>query len=323
MIKSKKVLRYLLALIITVSILYVLLQHVSIDEIVNVILRIPIRYLILGFLIYTTNIVFRVFRFMVLLDGRLGLVELFQIVNISTLANNIFPLRTGELSYIYLVKKTGNVRLSQTIASLIIARLFDFIAICLIFLFCVLLMRDIPQLFLSVLYIVGLFVFLFLCVLALFFVYKKILIKALWRVIEKAGLSRFKYINLFMSKLEELLHAFSVIKTSKIVLVLFFSIMSFILSCLLGALLLFASGYSFPLLNISLGVIILKLTTILPINGIAGFGSSEGIWTLVFIPMGMDKESAIITGFVIHIVNLVYISILGILAIGRVDLRGG
>jgi len=53
------------------------------------------------------------------------------------------------------------------------------------------------------------------------------------------------------------------------------------------------------------------ISTLLPIQGIGGFGTSEIAWALAFITLGLSKEVAISSGFGIHILIVVYFLILG------------
>jgi len=51
---------------------------------------------------------------------------------------------------------------------------------------------------------------------------------------------------------------------------------------------------------------------LLPVKGIAGFGTQEAGWTVGFLILGFGKHIAILTGFAIHITTLVFTIILGV-----------
>jgi uncharacterized membrane protein YbhN (UPF0104 family) len=55
------------------------------------------------------------------------------------------------------------------------------------------------------------------------------------------------------------------------------------------------------------------LTTILPFQGIGGFGTMEGGWTIGFMLFGMSKDLAIISGFGVHIITIFYFLVLGVI----------
>jgi hypothetical protein len=53
-------------------------------------------------------------------------------------------------------------------------------------------------------------------------------------------------------------------------------------------------------------------STMLPIQGIGGFGTMEGGWALGFIAVGAAEEVAINTGFGFHLIVLLFTITLGI-----------
>ena len=53
-------------------------------------------------------------------------------------------------------------------------------------------------------------------------------------------------------------------------------------------------------------------STVLPIQGIGGFGTMEGGWALGFIAVGVPSEIAVKTGFGFHLIVLLYTISLGI-----------
>ncbi len=71
-------------------------------------------------------------------------------------------------------------------------------------------------------------------------------------------------------------------------------------------------GISLSVPNIIFGAAFVLLLLVLPVHGIAGFGTTETIWTLVYTPLGMTLEDAIISGFGYHIVLLAYTLTLGL-----------
>ncbi len=88
---------------------------------------------------YLGGIFFRAIRFRIILNKKeVRNYDLFTIVAVSNLINNILPARTGELSYIYLLKKLFKVPLKHGTASLVVVRIFDVISISLLLLLSIL-----------------------------------------------------------------------------------------------------------------------------------------------------------------------------------------
>jgi len=71
-------------------------------------------------------------------------------------------------------------------------------------------------------------------------------------------------------------------------------------------------NFQLSIFIVILGGTFILLTTVLPIQGVAGFGTTETIWTLVFVPLGLSVDQAIVSGFCYHIVIILYFAILGI-----------
>jgi uncharacterized membrane protein YbhN (UPF0104 family) len=58
-----------------------------------------------------------------------------------------------------------------------------------------------------------------------------------------------------------------------------------------------------PFWRVFLGVTGAELSATLPIHGIAGFGTYETAWTLGFTHLGLDRETAILSGFATHLLS--------------------
>ncbi len=76
-----------------------------------------------------------------------------------------------------------------------------------------------------------------------------------------------------------------------------------------------AIGIHLNLWAIFTGATFVVFATLLPVQGIAGFGTIEGTWTVVFLLLGVEKELAITSGFGFHIVRLTYATILGVISL--------
>ncbi|MBL7206067.1 MAG: flippase-like domain-containing protein [Candidatus Aenigmarchaeota archaeon] len=295
-------------LILTIAITGVLLLQVSVGDIVSTISGIPAHYVIIGFFIYALSYVFRALRFRVLLRGELGLKDIFPIVCIHNLVNIILPARTGELSYVYLIRKKG-ISSADGIATLITARIFDLIAILLVLLLSVLNLSII---------IPGLTVIIIACILAVFgffiflIYFNRRFVNTVYGIFNRFSLTRFKLMRFLLRKLEETSESLMDIKSKRII---FFN---FIFSIAIW-LLVYASSYILILgMPIELGfwgiVFIsaaITLAYVLPIHSFAGFGTIEAFWTAAAIAIGITMEVAIVSSFTLHIVSLVYFFIIG------------
>jgi uncharacterized membrane protein YbhN (UPF0104 family) len=64
-----------------------------------------------------------------------------------------------------------------------------------------------------------------------------------------------------------------------------------------------------------LGTSIYRIASNLPVYGIGGFGTVEITWSAAFILLGMATQDAVVSGFAVHVIGLVYALVLGGLAL--------
>ncbi|RQD85181.1 MAG: UPF0104 family protein, partial [Methanocalculus sp. MSAO_Arc2] len=145
--------------IITIVLVAILLSQVSVLDVITTILSIHPWYLIAGFFLYTCTYILRTLRIHLLLDGSVRRRDLLPITCIHVMMNNILPARTGELSYVYLLKKLHARTTGEGVATLVVARIFDLIVIILILFGAGLYIRDIPAAISDLLWVVYLLLF--------------------------------------------------------------------------------------------------------------------------------------------------------------------
>lgn len=307
----------LFAGLITIVLVAFLLSHVNIADIASTLANSNPLYLILGFFFYTISYFFRALRFWLLLNSDLKIKDLFNVVCVHNMMNNLLPARTGELSYIYLLNKVHGRSVGEGIATLVIARLFDFTVIAGIFI-CAALMS---QFILSnpkgyIIWFAT--ITLVLCISLLIILLKKDKTNFLTHIErifcynhmdEKTLRSR------ILCKIKETSDAFDAMETSD---PLFYFKIAITSIGLWGSLYGF---YYWIALAMNLDVNFIPavfassfavFTTVLPIQGIGGFGTMEGGWAVGFILVGVPPTDAIASGFGFHIIMLVYTVIFGV-----------
>jgi len=156
-----------IALFLTIILVALLLTQVSSDTIISIISHINPVYLLAGFMLYASSYFFRAWRFHLLLNREVSIKDLFNIVCVHNATNNLLPARTGELSYIYLLKKINNKTVGDGIATLVVSRIFDFIALIILFFFAIVLITDIPKIIMDALWIIAFFGIFLLIVLVI------------------------------------------------------------------------------------------------------------------------------------------------------------
>ena len=159
-------LKILTSIIITIILVSTLLSQIQIADVITTLMSIDPVYLAMGFGLYLLSHFLRAMRFYILFKGDIKLRDLFNIVCIHNMMNNILPARTGELSYIYLLKKYHNKNIGEGVATLLVARVFDIISISLLFGVSALMIKDLPDMVAKVVF----FIVFFLALVILFLI---------------------------------------------------------------------------------------------------------------------------------------------------------
>jgi len=296
----------------TFFLLSLLLTQVNLGEVYIMLSRIQLFWLAAGFLFYFTGYLMRALRFRILLKGKVGEGKLLTIVCVHYLVNNILPARTGELSYIYLVKKLENISVSEGLSTLTIARFFDFMSITFLFIVSAFLVEDVPQIVGDVRY----YVLMAACILFsvfVFFVYRSgTLISLLERVIQRTGLHRFNSVVFIQGKMVETITNLRVLRSRKLIFhSLWSSLLIWSAIYLMTYSVIRGMGLEYSVFLVVLGSTLSVFSNILPIPSLGGFGVYEGAWALAFISLGMERDIAIASGLSVHLVIICYMTFLG------------
>jgi len=230
------------------------------------------------------------------------------------MVNNVLPARTGELSYIFLLKKLHQRKIEEGIATLIVARLFDFIVISIIFFVSVVGVQNLPAVINEVIGIIaGLLGLVVLLLISFLYLGDKFLYIARKFVLRLRLNTR--PMNYVLKKGEEV-GEFLGGKSRGIVLQLFLvSLGLWIASYMVAVVLITGLQLELTVFEILVCTSFLAVTTSLPIQGILGLGTTEGAWSVGFLLFGIAKEVAISASFGLHIIVLGYLLILGVYGI--------
>ncbi|ABN56133.1 conserved hypothetical protein 374 [Methanoculleus marisnigri JR1] len=310
------------AVLITVALLAILLSQVSVADVITTLTSINPLYLVAGYFLYAFSYFFRALRFHVLLNREVGLRDLFQIVCVHNMVNSILPAKTGELSYIYLLKKVHKRSVGEGVATLVMARVFDFIAITVLFFCSILMIEDLPPTVQNGIVIIAIFMIVMIALLIGLLYFGRPFLNTIERVFKYVHLDRRRFGAYLLIKFDEVVGALEEVRVSRNLF--FVGLMSFLIWSLNYAvvyLLLSSMHIALSLQKVILGSTFTLLTSLLPIQGIGGFGTTEGVWTLVFVQLGMPMDIAITSGLVYHILVVIYYVVLGMWGIVAIKHR--
>jgi uncharacterized protein (TIRG00374 family) len=312
-LKRKNIVKIFIILVISVLLVWFLLREITLDDVRSVISNVQPLYIILGFGIYIIIYIFRALRFHFLLNKKIGFKDLFIIVCIHNMINKILPARTGELSYIYLLKRY-NIPLEERIVTLAFARLFDFIFIALFFLLATFFLKDLPMVLVAVFWIIAICFLLLIILLISLLYYGDSFKKAIDKFAIKLRMDRFKTTKRILDVIGDTIMSFKVIKSRKII------VKTGILTALIWIVFFFiyfiltkAFQIELEFFEIIAIVSFMALLPLLPIYAFGGFGTTEITITILLMSFGVVESLAIVASFGIHVIGLLLTIILGLI----------
>src|SRR5258708_22213226 len=134
------------SVLVSIVFLYVGLQGLSLSDVWNQISHANFWWLIPGVAVYFLAVWGRTWRWHFLLRPlkAISLSKLFPIVVIGYMGNNVYPFRAGEVIRAYVLKRNEDVKISASLATIIVERIFDGL-VMLIFVFVALPFANIAQ----------------------------------------------------------------------------------------------------------------------------------------------------------------------------------
>lgn len=251
--------------------------------------------------------------------------DMFLVTFIRNCFDDLLPMRIGSLSYILVLNKRFSFPFETAASTFVVAFVFDFLTLSPFVVLAILAVgfsamgiSTSTLLVFAVIYFLIIFMFLWKIVPVSRFLLKvyQIFLRAI-----KAGQKKKAQIS--VEKLRMTIEQLEEIKSRKIfapmfILSLFIRLGKYIsLYALLLALL---HSHGFGLQNLSfwktiLGITGAEMTSVLPIKGLADFGTWESAWTLAFMLMNFDRNLAILSGIGIHLITSLFEYSLGFLSI--------
>jgi uncharacterized membrane protein YbhN (UPF0104 family) len=126
--KSRRLVSLLLGVVASVVIGSLVVSRLSWKDLSDLWLTARPGYLSLGFATYFLANVLRARRFRALTGDQIATRTMLRTVIIQNILNTFLPLRAGEVSYLYMVHKSGVVKAGDNVGSLLGARVLDLLA---------------------------------------------------------------------------------------------------------------------------------------------------------------------------------------------------
>ncbi len=244
---------------------------------------ISISHLAIAYIMYLLSFIARAIRWKVFLPDE-SIYHLFKVVALHTMSNNIYPARTGELSFIYLLK--AKYPKSLLTSALIWARLSD--------MFCI-----------SVFFILSAFFTITNIHNAMEYITTTVILLLIITIAFTIAINLFQKIEKLKTTIDAIkTHiklAPQIVITSVLIWTIKYTSFYFITKSIFKT-----QSMRINFWQSVFGVSFSELTTVLPIHSIGGIGTFEAGWTGAYVIMGFGKDISINTGVIFHAILLMF-----------------
>ena len=260
--------------------------------------------LFLAFFIYLASYFLRAVRWQFLLGKRFPLFSIFHIVALHTVSNNVFPFRSGELTFPYFCKRFHGIPVSISASTLLSARFADLCTLGPLFLLSLLFLKmPVGRFYMALL--------MAFVLLGLALIFPHVLDLFQW-ILGYTPLST--KIGHHLS--EATVQYKSQWRGKNLMGLLFISLTIWVVK--FGAFyvitlkLLHSLTFHLTYWKVVLGSTASELVAALPLQTFAEFGMFEAGWAGAFMLMGMGSKAAVTLGFSLHITVLLFSLIVGV-----------
>jgi uncharacterized protein (TIRG00374 family) len=309
----KKYINLFLSILITVLILGFLFTKANPFEAIDIVKNARIDYFLYGLAAYILLLIVKALRFKILLH-EVKFTSLLPITFFYNFANNTLPMKLGELSFPYLIKKTAKRNFAHGFSSLIISRIFDFFTILITFVVAIIVSTSLPANYdLKFLMPILVAIILLIIVLIGILIFDNRLLLLFLKWLEKIPVWNSPRLIKFREFVSSLISSFSEFKSKrKILLVFLTSLISLVLAITSTIFFVYSLGYLLPVNILIITICFSMASSVIPISGIAGLGTIEGFWVLILTYLGYNSKDAIILAFSLHLMQIAIGAVLGL-----------
>jgi glycosyltransferase 2 family protein len=310
-IKQRLSLWNILFFLFGLAVLFFLLKQIDFRNLLDLILKIKLPFLLLGGGLYLCKGLLRALR-ITRANQRypIPFLKMLRLTFASSLASQVLPLKLGELTYVYLLKRDNRASISHGLSSLMVIRLIDLLAVSLLFIiftFAVTVPDNLAIYFRSIL---GFMALLFIAILFVILISARD--EAIIQFLQRFSLV--EKIRLLKKGVEWLAHFLFDLKQYRWNQYLEWTLLAcaeWLVNFSVFHVLLFGLGMTPAWFDTVVSVTFSVLASVLPINSFGNFGTQEAGWSTGLVLLGYTRESAIASGFATHLITLAYFLVFG------------
>jgi len=308
--QKKVIFSWILSLILVATILSI----IDVEKVIQGILKIGLINFVFLSALYSVSFLFRALRWKSILHPmtKISLKDSFLITNTGFFVNALLPARTGEIARAYLLSKKKNLGKIKSFSTVLLDRIIDGLTLFLFFIFAVFLI-EIPEEIKKMLLIPAV-----IFIISFFFFLKPDKFKFIGRIFAKMFPSikgKIKYI------FEETKQAGNVFYSEKkeLGLILIYSVLIWTIESLVFYFTAQFIGIPLTLFHVFLLIVIVGFATMIP-SAPSYVGTFEAGFVLFFLAFGLNQNSAISMGILIHLIQTVVIMVLGLISIHKLNI---
>ena len=273
------------------------------------------KALLIGFGCYCLLVLAKALRFRALLNLNSGVYQVFPILAMHTFWGNILPMRTGDVSYVYLMQRHQKIDATQGVASLLVASLIDLVLLMGLVVATAWLLRTALRDTFSgtVLYLIPLLMGGGLVTVVIFvYAAPNVCMRIAERCAGPLLALEKRPVSWTVDKVLAVLRELTTFRSNKRFLeVWVYSVLCLVIRFGFQCYLVTEMGVEIPMTEMLFALAFTNVFNLLPVQTIGNFGTTEFPFVWLLNHFGTSIETATVTGFSLHILILLYCLPLG------------
>ena len=302
--------------VLAVIITYFLLKEIDIQQIPQTLSRLSIQALFIGFTCYCLLVLAKAARFQALLNLDSKLHQILPILALHTFWGNILPMRTGDVSYVYLMQRRQKVDATQGIASLLVASLIDLILLIgLVIVTAWCLRVELRSTFTGTVLYLGPFLIGIGLIAVIVFVAlaPNVCMRFADRCASPLLRLEIRPVSWGVTKGLQVLQELTAFRSNRRFLEVWtYSLMCLVIRFGFQCYLVVEMGVDVPITQVLFALVFTNVFNLLPVQTIGNFGTTEFPFVWLLKHFGTSIEVATVTGFSLHLLILLYCLPLGL-----------
>ena len=313
----------IISILLSVLLMGLLLSRIEAKELAETLTRIFLPALLAYMAIALLGAVLRAWRYKIFLSPRpIRRRDLLMATFIRNSFVDLLPARIGSLSFIYVLNKRLGFAFEAATSAFVASLVYDFLTLS-PFVFAAVVAVGLGAVSIStpaLLVVAGIFFALWILILWKLIPFLTLALAVYGRILGILKWKDKKWAVVSVEKIRATIESLALIQGKKLAVPIFvlslgiraakYVSLYFLLFALLRSLGFGMAGLSFW--KLILGITGAEITSVLPVKGLAGFGTRESVWALTMGMMGLEQRIAILSGLGVHLLTNLFEYTLGI-----------